>query len=46
MKKISVDLDDELVEKIEGMATDGFRSFSDQVRKILHEYGEEVKEEN
>jgi len=43
MKKISVDLDDEIVEKIMKVAKKNYRSFSDQVRKILNEYDDKVK---
>lgn len=40
MKKISVDLDDEIVERIRGIAARNFRSFSDQIRQILATYKE------
>jgi len=40
MKKISVDLDDEIVEMIQGKAAAGFRSFSDQVRYMLANFKE------
>jgi len=40
MKKISVDLDEEIVEKIRGIAARNFRTFSSQVRQILDGYKE------
>jgi len=40
MKKISVDLDDEIVKKIRGIAARNFRTFSNQVRLILTNYKE------
>jgi len=40
MKKISVDLDDEIVEKITAIAIRNFRTFSNQVRLILTNYEE------
>jgi len=40
MKKISVDLEDVVVERINRIAKKNYRSFSDQVRKILDDYEE------
>ena len=40
MKKISVDLDEKVVERISGIAARNFRTFSNQVRLILTNYKE------
>ncbi len=41
MKKISVDLDEITVEKINRIAKKKYRSFGGQVRRILDDYPEE-----
>jgi len=44
LKKISVDLDENTVEKINRIAKKKYRSFGAQVRQILDDYPEENSE--